>query len=116
MVLDREEGIPRVMFLRRQSEMRWTIQMEEEDFARSTDISSMGRGQKAKHTIPVELNEMWLWEFWKKIFDCFYCLSEKEKGDHLVQKIRDKVSEVCREKKAHNVHLQEWKSEWNRTT
>lgn len=72
------EGDSRLLFLKSQNERRWTAQMEGVDFARSTDISSIGRGQKAQHIIPIKLNEMWLWEF-GEIFFIVSIVSVKKK-------------------------------------
>jgi hypothetical protein len=49
MMLDRDGIIARLMFLRRQNELRTSAQMKEVAFARSIDISSMGTEEKTEY-------------------------------------------------------------------
>lgn len=62
----------------KQNEMRVIAQVEEMAFAKSTDDSPTGTGEKAEYIVPMEPGEMWLrWDVIVGILDFFFFLAEE---------------------------------------
>lgn len=89
MIPDRD-WITKVMFLRRQDEIKSTAQVEGVAFARTMNNLSKGTGKKTEYVVSMQLyGQMWLWEFEKYLWIASILSVKRKQGDHLKVKIRD---------------------------